>query len=586
MSKENTLIDETPIYHPFRLPITFVKKERLHTLTKNVMEDLELNTSINKNIFPSDKDSRTFGNLTREEWSKQITTDVSFLKDTQNILIDITKQTNDKNKNKQDASQFFAIWDDVHDKHFLEKYYYMDWPQLTYLNKSSKFLQCITVANVLSPLLSLCIPLFIIIIPFIILKIKGINIDMNKYIQVLKETAGNHFIGKSILNMESLSWDKLIYLIITFVVYVFQIYQNTTTCFKYYKNVKKINENLLYVKNYISSTINKMESFVLKHKSKRSYYLFCQEVEKHSNQLKPFLQELSIISEFQHTIKKSSEIGYMLKCYYELMNNDLYSTSIRFSMGFEGYLENMMALSNHIKSGKMSLATFNLSKETSIQKQFYPLTKEKITNNITMKNNIIITGPNASGKTTLIKTTTVNIIVSQQIGCGFYTSCSLHPYHYIHSYINIPDTSERDSLFQAESRRCKDILDIIDTSLKHYRHFCIFDELYSGTNPIEANKAGYAFLSYLTKYENIDFILTTHYIDMCERIKKENKSIINDKKNKKKIINYKMNVNEKDDQLEYTYKMMKGISYIQGAIHVFKSMDYPKEILNLVRCSL
>ena len=586
MSKENTLIDETPIYHPFRLPITFVKKERLHTLTKNVMEDLELNTSINKNIFPSDKDSRTFGNLTREEWSKQITTDVSFLKDTQNILIDITKQTNDKDKNKQDASQFFAIWDDVHDKHFLEKYYYMDWPQLTYLNKSSKFLQCITVANVLSPLLSLCIPLFIIIIPFIILKIKGINIDMNKYIQVLKETAGNHFIGKSILNMESLSWDKFIYLIITFVVYVFQIYQNTTTCFKYYKNVKKINENLLYVKNYISSTINKMESFVLKHKSKRSYYLFCQEVEKHSNQLKPFLQELSIISEFQHTIKKSSEVGYMLKCYHELMNNDLYSTSIRFSMGFEGYLENMMALSNHIKSGKMSLATFNLSKETSIQKQFYPLTKEKITNNVTMKNNIIITGPNASGKTTLIKTTTVNIIVSQQIGCGFYTSCSLHPYHYIHSYINIPDTSERDSLFQAESRRCKDILDIIDTSLKHYRHFCIFDELYSGTNPIEANKAGYAFLSYLTKYENIDFILTTHYIDMCERIKKENKSIINDKKNKKKIINYKMNVNEKDDQLEYTYKMMKGISYIQGAIHVFKSMDYPKEILNLVRCSL
>ena len=33
----------------------------------------------------------------------------------------------------------------------------------------------------------------------------------------------------------------------------------------------------------------------------------------------------------------------------------------------------------------------------------------------------------------------------------------------------------------------------------------------SGTNPIEAKKAGYAFLSYLSKYNNVDFILTTYY---------------------------------------------------------------------------
>ena len=74
---------------------------------------------------------------------------------------------------------------------------------------------------------------------------------------------------------------------------------------------------------------------------------------------------------------------------------------------------------------------------------------------------MIITGPNAAGKTTLLKTTTINIILSQQWGCGFYRKCSISPYSHIHCYLNIPDTSGRDSLFQAEARRCKEILDAI-----------------------------------------------------------------------------------------------------------------------------
>ena len=569
------------IHHPFKLPITFVKNQDLHTLPKNVTEDLELHTSINTNLFLCNKESTTFGNITRKEWSKYITTDVTFLKDSQSVLMKMDEE------DENDATPIIEIWDDVHDEHFLEKYYYMDWPQLAHLNKSASFLQFLSVANVLSPLLSLCIPLFIILIPFIILKIQGISIDVNKYIQVLKETAGNHFIGKSLINMESLTWEKFIYLTITFCVYIFQIYQNTNTCLKYYKNIKQINTNLLYMKHYISSTIKKMETFVTKFNSLVSYQLFCTSLTKNITILKPFLEELSIISEFQHSMKKSSEVGYMLKCYFELMNDKVYSTAIQFSIGFKGYIENMSSILKHIRNGEMCFTTFDLSKPTSIQNQFYPLTikKEKVTNNIKMENNLIITGPNASGKTTLIKTTTINIILSQQFGCGFYSTCSLNPYHYIHSYINIPDTSERDSLFQAESRRCKDILDIIHTSLDpNHRHFCIFDELYSGTNPVEAKNAGYAFLSYLSNYNNVDFILTTHYIGICQKIKKENKLTLSEKiQNKKKIINYKMSVIEKDDQLEYTYKMIKGISYIQGAIHVFKSMDYPKEIVHSIK---
>jgi len=81
---------------------------------------------------------------------------------------------------------------------------------------------------------------------------------------------------------------------------------------------------------------------------------------------------------------------------------------------------------------------------------------------------------------------------------GFYKSCTLNPFNYFHCYINIPDSISRDSLFQAEVRRCKEILDNI-TDNPSLRHFCVFDELYSGTNPYEAISSAYSYLNYITK---------------------------------------------------------------------------------------
>ena len=65
--------------------------------------------------------------------------------------------------------------------------------------------------------------------------------------------------------------------------------------------------------------------------------------------------------------------------------------------------------------------------------------------------NILITGPNASGKTTTIKSILINLIMGQQFGMGCYRKASISVYDYFHSYLNIPDTSGRDSLFQAEA---------------------------------------------------------------------------------------------------------------------------------------
>ena len=187
-----------------------------------------------------------------------------------------------------------------------------------------------------------------------------------------------------------------------------------------------------------------------------------------------------------------------------------------------------------------------------------------------LSKNMVITGPNASGKTTFLKTTMLNIIFTQQLGCGFYSECYLKPYTHLHSYLNIPDTSGRDSLFQAESRRCKEIIDKVILSKRTERQFCIFDELYSGTNPMEATKSAYAFLKWLSQRENVDFILTTHYVDICAKFKEQ----------KNRITNWKMDaIEDASGDIQYTYRLVKGISKIQGAIKVLREMKYPEEIL-------
>ena len=273
-----------------------------------------------------------------------------------------------------------------------------------------------------------------------------------------------------------------------------------------------------------------------------------------------------------------NSVGYMLKCFYRIFSVPQYESAIRYSVGFEGYINNLIGVNNNIVSGNVNIATFSVRKNNNciFKNQYYPalMNENPVKNDCSFKKNIVISSPNKSGKTTILKTTAINIIFTQQLGCGFYSSGTLKPYSHIHSYLNIPDTSGRDSLFQAESRRCKEIIDVIKkyNDAAKYRHFCIFDELYSGTNPDEASKAGHAFLKYLTKYENVNFILTTHYFKICKKFN-----------NSELVQNYKMEVNVLGDgSFEYTYKIKKGISKIKGGIRVLKDMDYPDEIIKFI----
>lgn len=569
--------------NPFRLPIAYDDKHA-YPLSDIVIGDLELVDGPNPMYDVLFQPTNLFGKDMIQQWKRQYSSDPVYLKETQLVI----QQVSVYPEKPIDDKVMRDIWHETKESgsdYFLEKYCFVEWDWLKFLNKSPAILQILSVANMMSPVISLVMPFLFLLFPFLILKLRGIPITFSVYKDVLQDVARNHFIGKALTNLSSLSVDKLVYFFFMAGLYFWQIYQNVLVCQRFYKNMFRINAHLMAVKEYCRHTVQDMLEFVNQHEtSKTTYHSFCQDVRKHASYLQRMQADLQSISPMTTIYGKLGSIGYMLQRYYELHVNDDYEQGLLYSFGFQGFLDNLRGLRQHLDAGTLNAAKLIQQGATRIDRQVYPLLatqqggggKGGVTNNCRLDKNLIITGPNASGKTTFLKTTSINVIFTQQVGLGFYSKCVLNPYTHIHSYLNIPDTSERDSLFQAESRRCKDILDAIaqapaDTS----RHFCIFDELYSGTNPTEAAQAGYAFLKYLNDFQHVDFVLTTHYLNLCKRFKKDDR-----------VRNYKMDVLENDDgSLTYTYQMKPGVSKVQGAIRVLEAMGYPWPILDTIRNS-
>lgn len=574
---------EYKVKSTFKLPITYLDHNDIYSLKSHVSEDLELLNS------PTESESSTaptyislfqptheFASDLLPEWNKQYTTNIRFLMDTQDIINEIPNYKSNISKIQYTVSceELKSIWKNVKDDpYFIEKYHYLDWASLKHLNDSSVFLQCLSIIHILSPVVSFILPILFLIFPFILLKIQGVSISISAYINTLKHIAKNHFIGKAILTMNSFSWDKIAYGIFIFGIYVFQIYQNIILCKRFYTNIHRVNNDLIQLREFVDYSVYSMDKLLLITSNKPSYHLFNMDIEFQRDSLLKLKEELNPITVFNLDFAKINDIGYMLKCYYRIHSEPEYEHCLRYSFGFNGYVDNLMGLHMNLSQGLIAHANFDTNNSCCIVQQRYPalIHENPVQNTCDFTKNIIISSPNKSGKTTVLKTTAINIIISQQTGCGFYKSATITPYTHIHSYLNIPDTSGRDSLFQAESRRCKEI---IDTIIRHkeppFRHFCIFDELYSGTNPEEASKAGYAFLQYLHSFSNVNYILTTHYVSICKKYK-----------NSEHTQNYKMEVIvDENGNFDYTYKLKKGISQIKGGLRVLKDMEYPQEIIN------
>jgi len=554
----------------FKLPIEFLDSKR--GIDSSLAADLELVSQSEENDSESnplyeyvfDTSATAFSSLTIPTWARYYTADRTFLHDTQQLI--------NREMTKFDSSyaEMSAVWEEMRaETGFCEKYQYIEWSWFEHLNSNAMFLQVLSMYNMASPLFSLALPVLLLILPFFLLRAHGRQVSLGDYFGALKHVLRNHQIGQ-LFTVSSASWDKRVYILISFAFYIFQIYQNVLACIRFYRNMKKIHYQLFVVREFVSDTVTRINAFENASEGLKTYEPFVESFSHHKLILETLKKELDKITPWSIGWKKFNSIGHIMYCYYQTCRSENVVGALDFARHFTGYCDNLMAIRRHRARGTMNFCVFD-DERTSFTKAYFPTIKHRkpVRNSYNLDSQLLITGPNAAGKTTILKTTIFNVLLCQQIGAGFFKNATIAPYHYIHCYINIPDTSGRDSLFQAEARRCKDILESIRESQASERHFCVFDELYSGTNPYEAIASAVSFLRYMNKSPNVSYVITTHFLDLCHRLSTE-----------ARVKNCHMATKASGADIKYTYKLKKGISSVRGGTKVLSDLEYPKEILD------
>lgn len=521
----------------FRTPIQYLPETKI--LSSQCATDLQLDV-IYKDLLKEQSNTPV-----RRSWIYDFTTNIEFLKDTQSIF----KTTELPNYyNYESIKKTLKEMKD--NPSFKEKYEYITVEFFEKLNQSEAMLQSISMYTLASPLISILMPVIMMFIPFFALRVMGKPVTFSNYIEQLKKVFAMMPIGK-LFKMREASWDQRGFIMFSVIIYFVQMYQNSRTCYKFYHNSQEMASTIHKFGYYCNYTASSMETYNAIVTKLPTYNEFSNDLMKTVEKLRKMANQFITISS-----SPFRDMGPRMKIFYDLYKDENYSQIIHNTFSYHEYVNNVINLSD---IEQLQQCSFSSSK-TAFKNSYYSLLRDVLPtkNSYSLRKNGILSGPNASGKTTMLKSTMINTILCQQLGHGFFDSATVCPFDYFHCYINIPDTCDRDSLFQAEARRCKEIITIINLN-KDSRHFCVFDELFSGTNPYEAVGSATGYLNYLHKYPNVKYLLTTHYLDLCNEFSKS-----------KQVSNY---------TLEKAYTLQKGISTVKGGIKVLEELEFPEEII-------
>lgn len=204
-----------------------------------------------------------------------------------------------------------------------------------------------------------------------------------------------------------------------------------------------------------------------------------------------------------------------------------------------------------------------------IEKQL-PLGEPYITNTVRLSNSgtqiMMITGPNMSGKSALLRQTALNVLMAQ-IGC-FVAADSAHVgvVDKIFTRVGASDNiSLGESTFMVEMNEAASILNNMSK-----RSLILFDELGRGTSTYDGISIAWAIVEHIHEYGDIrpKTLFATHYHELNEM-----------ESSFKRIANYNVSVKEINGKVVFLRKLARGGSEHSFGIHVAKLAGMPNSIV-------
>lgn len=190
------------------------------------------------------------------------------------------------------------------------------------------------------------------------------------------------------------------------------------------------------------------------------------------------------------------------------------------------------------------------------------------------RSNIILTGPNAGGKSTVLKAAAISLIFAQTFGIAPAQSMTLTPMSAIATYLNITDDiASGNSLFKAEVLRAQSLIEKVQNLSKDQFSFVAIDEMFSGTSPEEGRAAAYSVAKHLGQFSNNICMIATHY-PLLTKLAEDTPY----------FANYKVSVRlDADGSITYPFKLEQGISDQHVAIDILQAEGFNSTILTDAR---
>lgn len=193
---------------------------------------------------------------------------------------------------------------------------------------------------------------------------------------------------------------------------------------------------------------------------------------------------------------------------------------------------------------------------------YHPLLDEPICNSLQREQAILLTGSNASGKSTFLKTIAVNMIFAQTIATVLALHFEIRPGK-VYSCMSLrDDITKGDSYFLAEIKAIKRILDACE---KEETIYCFVDEVLRGTNTTERIAAATEILKQLQ--EQCSFCMAaTHDLELTTLLGET-------------YTNYHFEETLQNNDVKFSYKLKEGPANTQNAIELLRVLGFSSQII-------
>jgi len=184
---------------------------------------------------------------------------------------------------------------------------------------------------------------------------------------------------------------------------------------------------------------------------------------------------------------------------------------------------------------------------------------KSILNDITIQDGqfFIITGANMAGKSTFLRTVSLQIMMAN-VGLPVCSESVVYsPIKLITSMRTTDSLTDDESYFFSELKRLRYIIDEIQTD----RYFIVLDEILKGTNSTDKALGSRKFVERLVKSESTG-IIATHDLSLCE-VADEHPA----------VKNHYFDAEIIDDELHFDYTFKEGICQNMNASFLLKKMQ-------------